>query len=460
MIAQWQMKEIYGGYDMSDFLKIGGKVGDNTAKGLSIDYSGNLILSPDRIPRIGSDYASNLVKKRKVIKSRYIESEVSIGGDYTKWATTSRGTISQDTENKEDGEYSIRYTANTTSEYYNPVYNFDVPVDMSDFDHIRFWMYTPDPSTITRIWIQFLTDDSNYYYINVLNGITYKFGKSELTYSKAVFQSVGTPNWASITKLRLQIKVSDVNTFINIQNIRLVKQKPKHGKLVIRIDDGLASVYDLAMPIMRKYGVVGTCYVLPEYSKSGQRSVAPSYSGTETMSLEELKYLASLGWSIASHSWMHNFFNADYNGKYYQAYNDLKATSNWLFDNGFEARCHVFGNHRRTKETMEACLDIFTVDNSCEGSYDTFDTLPWGGDSIIRCDGEEHTVEEIKAIIDTVAERKCLCTLFFHRFSENPEGTEFGTTALEEIIRYATHKDNIDLISMTDLLDGTPVALR
>lgn len=445
---------------MSDFMKIGGRVENNTARGINVDYSGNLINSPNRIPRIGFDYASNLVEKRKAIKDKYIESEVPVGEIYSNWRTNSKGVISQDSENKEDGGYSIRFAANTTNEYYNPVYNFDTSVDISDFDHIRFWMYTNDPSTITRIWIQFLTDDNNYYYINVLNGLTNKFGRSELTYSKAVFQSVGSPDWESITKMRLQIKVSNTNTFIDIQNIKLIKQRPKHGKLVIRIDDGLSSVYDLAMPIMRKYGVVGTCYVLPEYSKSGERSTAPSYGGTETMSLEELKYLASLGWTIASHSWMHNFFNADYNGKYYQAYNDLKATSNWLFSNGFEERCHVFGNHRRTKETMEACLDIFTVDNSCEGSYDNFDTLPWGGDSIVRCDGEIHTASEIKTIIDTVAERKCLCTLFFHRFSENPVDTEFSTTAFEEILIYATHKNDIDIISMTDLLDCTPVALR
>ena len=180
------------------------------------------------------------------------------------------------------------------------------------------------------------------------------------------------------------------------------------------------------------------------------------------MSLEELKYLHSLGWTISSHSWMHNFFNDDYNGHYCQAYNDLKATHNWLIDNGFESgsRCHVFGNHRRNKETMKACLDIFTVDNSCEGSYDNFDTLPWGGNSIVRCDGEIHTAAEIKAIIDTVASRKCLCTLFFHRISENPTGTEFGTDVLEDIISYAVSKENLDLISMTDLLDCTPVALR
>ena len=248
---------------MSEFMKIGGKTPNGLSKGINVDYNGNVLCSKDYIPKVGFNHADNLVEERKIIKSRYIESEISVGDDFSDWATTSTGTVTKDFVKKEDGEFSVKLSPSSTG-YFNPICNFDEPLDLSDIDHIRFWMYSNNTSAIDRVWIHLLTDADNYFYINVLNGLTFRFGESELTYHKDVWQSVGSPNISNITKIRLQIKVSDTSTYINIQNINFVKQKPKNGKLVMRFDDGLASVIDLAMPILRKYGVVGTCYVLPE----------------------------------------------------------------------------------------------------------------------------------------------------------------------------------------------------
>ena len=65
-------------------------------------------------------------------------------------------------------------------------------------------------------------------------------------------------------------------------------------EMVITFDDGYESVYTIAYPIMKQYGIVGTCYVVTSWIGT------PGY-----LTLPELTELHNAGWTIANHSYSH-----------------------------------------------------------------------------------------------------------------------------------------------------------
>lgn len=70
------------------------------------------------------------------------------------------------------------------------------------------------------------------------------------------------------------------------------------GKVSITFDDGLASVYRLALPEMERCGVSGTAFVVSDL-------VGERYFGYPVMNKKMLLDLSSAGWEIGSHTRTH-----------------------------------------------------------------------------------------------------------------------------------------------------------
>lgn len=64
--------------------------------------------------------------------------------------------------------------------------------------------------------------------------------------------------------------------------------------IVLSFDDGYASVYDFAFPIMKEMGFTGIACIYPQFIGAGS-----------AMTWDQLRELASEGWSIESHSMSH-----------------------------------------------------------------------------------------------------------------------------------------------------------
>ena len=64
----------------------------------------------------------------------------------------------------------------------------------------------------------------------------------------------------------------------------------------LTFDDGCASVYTQAMPVLEARGVAGTAYIIPTWVKDW---------GASYMSWDDIRELADLGWDIGSHTMTH-----------------------------------------------------------------------------------------------------------------------------------------------------------
>lgn len=75
-----------------------------------------------------------------------------------------------------------------------------------------------------------------------------------------------------------------------------IPQRP----VVITFDDGNLDVFDYAYPIMKKYGLVGTFYIVENYIDS-----------SDMISTDQVKELIQNGWEIGLHSRSHAHLTAE-----------------------------------------------------------------------------------------------------------------------------------------------------
>lgn len=473
---------------MSELLRIGTKNAYGVASPLMSDKSGVLSVtnSGRYLPYRGIGYIDQLARERKYIKSQYVGAEyVLLGNDehmldtWTYLTDTNYG-VTLDSTVKDVTGYSARMrTANTSS--YTPQINFATAVDFSEYDHLHMWIHCDDLAKINYFNITFeCPDSSNKYAVrtsasaSMLKEMGAIFGNGEIAIQKADFTATGNPNWNNVKRMyiTLQAKTQGTDAIINIANMRMIKQKPTHAKIIMRMDDGLQSVHTVAMPIFAKYNVPGTCYINPEYvATDDSHKLHPAYGGTHSaMNLSELKQLHDMGWTICSHTFNHNLYvdptveaSANYPRKHYsQAYYDLSATQDWLINNGFGdgADSHVYGNHYYNAETLKAATDIMRVDYSAHPVYSSYSPLPWA-ESVMHLSADRFVEKsgDTYPVIDALAQRGGICVPMFHMFEgDNIDGSVSGET-LDAVLEYICSIGGVDIITAADLAYATPVAL-
>ena len=99
-------------------------------------------------------------------------------------------------------------------------------------------------------------------------------------------------------------------------------------EMVITFDDGYESVYTIAYPIMKQYGIVGTCYVVTSWIGT------PGY-----LTLPELTELHNAGWTIADHSYSHQELPTLTTA---QITTEIQSAITWLNTNGFSDGAYHF----------------------------------------------------------------------------------------------------------------------
>lgn len=473
---------------MSELLKVGARNFVGNAVPMASDMSGVLSVSNSGryVPHRGINNIEELDKKRRFIKSQYVNSEYVLldnNANMLNWWKFLSGDdygVTLDNTVKDDGSYSAKIQTRLTSSY-TPQISFSEAHDFSAYDQLHMWIHCDDLSKIGWFNITFECPDSNNRYrlretasLKVLSEMRAIFGDGEIAFDKNEFNATGSPDWSSVKRIYISLQAKTAGTFatINIANMRMIKRKPQNAKIIMRMDDGLRSVYDVARPIFQKYNIPGTVFVNPEWvATDGSHKLHPAYGGThEAMNLDELKELHDMGWTVCSHTYNHNLYvdptveaSANYpRKKYSQAYHDLAATQDWLIKNGFGdgAESHVYGNHYYNAETLKASTDLMLADYSAHPAYSSYSPLPWA-ESIMHMGAERFVTKEgdTYPAIDTLLTRKGLCVPMFHRFDgDNLDGSVSGET-LEAVLEYICSKENLDVITAADLAYATPVAL-
>jgi peptidoglycan/xylan/chitin deacetylase (PgdA/CDA1 family) len=71
---------------------------------------------------------------------------------------------------------------------------------------------------------------------------------------------------------------------------------PNKTYIAFTFDDGYLSDYELAYPILKKYNIRGTSYIIPEYQDQSRQNA---------MTWQEVKEMAEYGWVFGCHTYAH-----------------------------------------------------------------------------------------------------------------------------------------------------------
>ncbi len=113
--------------------------------------------------------------------------------------------------------------------------------------------------------------------------------------------------FASLITTLASLHAAEADPAGNLGPIRIAKFKGDHMAAVsMTLDDGLRNQDEFAVPLLNKYGIKATFYVIPGLTPETNEEAAKKKPGDHGgMSWLRLKELAAQGHEIANHTWTH-----------------------------------------------------------------------------------------------------------------------------------------------------------
>jgi len=181
--------------------------------------------------------------------------------------------------------------------------------------------------------------------------------------------------------------------------------KPPKSKIVsITFDDGYTSCHDIALPLLKKFDCVGTCYVITDMIK------LPNH-----MNVNQLKTLQLNGWEIGGHSHTHrNLVRLDDK----ELRTEIMTCYNWLKTNGFNpfSFSYPFGkSNAKIRDVVSRHFKSGRLNHNI--SSDLYKISPY----IIEAEGAYFTrIKYITSLLDRFFqnENEEWLVLFFHEIAD------------------------------------------
>lgn len=238
--------------------------------------------------------------------------------DISRWGTYD-GSIGSDLSTVARGVQSVRLTA-TKDQLRTWMYRrFDEGIDLSDRDlslavdpgegetranQFRLQLLAPDRDNRVEMW----------HPVGGLGGwVRLDFGPTEF---------VGDPDLTDVREIRIQTWAGNEKAVsCNVDELRTTPKLPE-PVVVITFDDGNATQYNNAFPVMQKYGFPGVAGVIPWLTENANRIGA-----------DRLAEMRDAGWDIVSQPQGQQALPAYPPEKREEM---LRTSKQWLVDNGFE----------------------------------------------------------------------------------------------------------------------------
>lgn len=131
------------------------------------------------------------------------------------------------------------------------------------------------------------------------------FGMQKISNSKVIlcYHSVGDTTWRFSTPiLDFRKQVEFIVKNFKVKSLRELLENGANG-IALTFDDGYLDVYDNALPLMEKYNIKGTMFVLGDIENVNRQELD---NKLKLMNIKQIKHLHDLGWEIGSHTLTHS----------------------------------------------------------------------------------------------------------------------------------------------------------
>lgn len=205
----------------------------------------------------------------------------------------------------------------------------------------------------------------------------------------------------------------------------------------LTFDDGWKNQYTRAFPVLEKYGLKGTFYIIsrmPEFML---------HEGEGRMMDEEIKILQERGHEIGAHSQTHPHLQLCLPWKVRK---EVKGSKKDLEDRGFniETFCYPYGRRNWFVDKIVANSGFLGA-RLAHGEYNTQKTDRFHLEAkMLR---NFTTFEEVKGWIDSTDNRWLV--LVFHQIEPNPGGWGIEPELFEKICVYIKEK-NLEVVTVNE----------
>ena len=245
----------------------------------------------------------------------------------------------------------------------------------------------------------------------------------------------------------------------------VVQNPTPTAKISFTFDDGLTSALTQAKPILAKYGLTATDYVI---SRCVGMSTVPNTCHANTdasyMTWAQIKQLQTAGWEIGSHTATHPYLaSSDASDGQpnvltpTQVAQELSQSKADFTAQGIDAKAFSTPYGDYTAATLAQIAKVYT---SHRGFADQGNNIWPYNDYLLNNMQVQSgvTVAQVKAKIDAAITNKYWLILTMHDIkaspSSNPDDYEYGTTALDQIAAYVKSKQTAGLITPVNISNG------
>ncbi len=235
------------------------------------------------------------------------------------------------------------------------------------------------------------------------------------------FKRNGSAQWTQpVTAVRFKVKAGEEFTFDSlIANVQAVPV------VMIDFDDADESAYSLAFPILKKYGLAATAYVVT------------AWVGTDGhLSVPQLLELQANGWTIGNHTANHDILKGLSPAEQEtQLANALATLSSWGLAGG---KFVAYPGGKFDSQTLAAMSQLgMLTGRSVSNAQDVFPNVNL---SILRStqDISGMSLAQVKGLVDQARASGGMITLLFHQLNSGMtlDGGDWNTGMFTEMIAY------------------------
>lgn len=209
----------------------------------------------------------------------------------------------------------------------------------------------------------------------------------------------------------------------------------KEPLITITFDDGWESVYSAGLPIMQKYGIKSTQYILGD-----------EFNKIIYLSKEQIKDMQTYGHEVGSHSMTHpNLTQLDSNDLWYQVVQSQKSlqavanTSVQDFASPLGAQndttIELIAQHYRSQRNTDA--DPATVGDEDINTKENFNRY----DIIAYTVRDTTTIDDLRALIEYTKARNGWLVLTYHQVDDSESHYAVTQAAFEDQLKFLYDQD-------------------
>ncbi len=237
---------------------------------------------------------------------------------------------------------------------------------------------------------------------------------------------------------------------VSFQETAAVTPEQSGAMIAFTFDDGYLSDYEIAYPILKKYNIRGTSYIIPKYQDEGR-----AYA----MSWDQVKEMMRYGWVFGCHTYAHTDLKKM---SAQDIVSSMKMVNEAFARQGLEApiiHAFPFGNYNQ--QAIDAMKPYRVQMRKAYYEQKFIDLKSVNPYEIDSCSADMRTEKRLKeheALVDKACEKNAVLVFRCHclyRSEVNDMGewpVQTDSRLFEQLVAYCVQK-GCRFITMTDLID-------